>query len=86
MAEVDLLVLPVTAGTAPLRRDPDVLDGDVFAFTLPASLSGGPALTVPAGADAAGLPVAVQLVGRPWEDHVVLAAGRVVEGVTPAAR
>src|SRR4051812_33406188 len=86
MAGVDLLVLPVAAGTAPLRRDPDVVDGDVFVFTLPASLSGGPALTVPAGADAAGLPVAVQLVGRPWEDHVVLAAGRVVEGATPAAR
>jgi amidase len=80
MAEVDLLVLPVTAGTAPLRREDDALDGDAFAFTLPASLTGSPALSVPAGVDAAGLPLAVQLVGRPWEDHVVLAAGRVVEG------
>jgi amidase len=81
-AEVDLLVAPVTAGPAPLRRDPDVLDGAAFAFTLPASLSGSPALSVPAGADPTGLPVAVQLVGRPWEDHVVLAAGRAVERAT----
>jgi Asp-tRNA(Asn)/Glu-tRNA(Gln) amidotransferase A subunit family amidase len=79
MAEVDLLVLPVTAGTAPPRREPDVLDGADFAFTLPASLTGSPALSVPAGVDAGGLPLAVQLVGRPWEDHVVLAAGRALE-------
>jgi amidase len=84
-AEVDLLVAPVTAGPAPLRRDPDVLDGAAFAFTLPASLSGSPALSVPAGTDPTGLPLAVQLVGRPWEDHVVLAAGRVVERDAPLA-
>jgi hypothetical protein len=33
----------------------------------------------PAGAGAGGLPLAVQPVGRPWEDHVVLAAARVVQ-------
>lgn len=33
---------------------------------------------VAAQLDPAGLPVAVQLVGRPWEDHVVLAAARTI--------
>jgi amidase len=81
MAGVDLLVMPVTAGSAPPDGE---LDGDVYAFTLPASLSGAPALSVPAGTDAAGLPIAVQLVGRPWEDHVVLAAGRALERAAAA--
>jgi amidase len=78
-AGIDLLVLPTAAGTAPPMGE---LDGDAYVFTLPASLSGAPALSVPAGTDPAGLPVGVQLVGRPWEDHVVLAAGRVVEAAT----
>jgi Asp-tRNA(Asn)/Glu-tRNA(Gln) amidotransferase A subunit family amidase len=29
--------------------------------------------------DSAGLPVSVQLMGRPWRDDVVLAAMRVIE-------
>ena len=57
--------------------DRDIV-GDDFVFTLPASLTGSPALVVPAGSDDAGMPLSVQLVGRPWEDHRVLAAGRVV--------
>jgi len=30
-----------------------------------------------------GLPVAVQVVGRPWQDHVALAAARCVEAFAP---
>ena len=77
MDEVDVLVMPATAGSAPVQR---ALDGADFVFTLPASLAGAPALVVPAGRDAAGLPVGVQLVGRPWEDHVLLAAARAALG------
>lgn len=73
--QVDLLLTPATVETAPLDR---AITGDDFVFTLPASLTGSPALVVPAGTDNAGLPVSVQLVGRPWEDHRVLAAGRIV--------
>ncbi|MCO1657908.1 amidase [Pseudonocardia humida] len=77
MAGVDVLVMPVALRTAPPHDEPD--DLEAFVCTLPASLSGSPALALPVGADAAGLPLAVQLVGRPWEDHVVLAAGRIIE-------
>lgn len=73
--QVDLLLTPATVETAPLDR---AITGDDFVFTLPASLTGSPALVVPAGTDNAGMPVSVQLVGRPWEDHRVLAAGRIV--------
>jgi len=73
---VELLLTPTTQDTAPLRRP---VTGDDFVFTLPASLTGSPAATVPAVRDPSGLPVGVQLVGRPWEDHRVLAAARLLE-------
>jgi amidase len=83
-ADVDILVSPVAADVAPRRTDIDArrnADGHVdltddFVFTLPASLTGSPALSVPMGHDADGLPLAVQLIGRPWEDASVLAAAR----------
>ena len=73
---IDLLVAPTTVDTAPLHRP---VTGDDFVFTLPASLTGSPAVTVPAGRDSSGLPIGVQLTGRPWEDHRVLAAARLLE-------
>ena len=72
---VDLLVTPVTRHTAPRHR---AIVADDFVFTLPANLTGSPAVAVPMGPGRAGMPLAVQLVGRPWEDHRVLAAARLV--------
>jgi amidase len=74
--DIDLVVMPATAGPAP--RQPQSGSAD-FVFLLPASLTGSPAVVVPAGDGDEGLPLAVQLVGRPWEDHVPLAAGRILE-------
>jgi amidase len=71
--EVDLLLTPTATGVAPLRR---TIAGEDFVFTLPASLTGSPAISLPAGTGIEGLPLAVQLVGRPWEEHRVLAAAR----------
>jgi amidase len=73
--QVDLLLTPSTLTVAPPHRQ---IVGDDFIFTLPASLTGSPAITVPVGHDREGLPLAVQLVGRPWEDHRVLAAARLI--------
>lgn len=77
MDEVDLLVTPASPIVAPVHRP---IGADDFAYTLPASLTGGPALVVPAGVDEDGLPVAVQIIGRPWEDHRVLVAARLLDG------
>ncbi len=70
MEGVDLLVAPVTADVAPPLR---ALTGEDFAYALPASLTGSPAISVPMGNDD-GLPVAVQLIGPPWADATVIAA------------
>jgi amidase len=43
------------------------------------NLTGWPAVVVRGGATAAGLPIGVQLIARPWREDVALAAARVVE-------
>jgi Asp-tRNA(Asn)/Glu-tRNA(Gln) amidotransferase A subunit family amidase len=47
--------------------------------TIPFDLTGSPALTVPFARSLEGLPIAVQLVGRRFEDETVLRAGAAVE-------
>lgn len=47
----------------------------------PANVTGLPALTVPFGHDHQGLPVAVQVIGRAWDDARVLDVGGVIEEV-----
>jgi aspartyl-tRNA(Asn)/glutamyl-tRNA(Gln) amidotransferase subunit A len=37
-------------------------------FTVPVNLAGLPGISVPAGLDARGLPLGLQLIGRPWEE------------------
>jgi aspartyl-tRNA(Asn)/glutamyl-tRNA(Gln) amidotransferase subunit A len=46
--------------------------GDIF--TVPAPLAGLPALSIPCGFDAAGLPVGLQLMGRHFSESLLLGA------------
>jgi amidase len=73
-SKVDLVVCPVTSDVASLVS-PRPSD---YVFMLPASLTGAPAATVPTVFDGA-LPIAIQLIGRRWEDATVLAAARTIE-------
>ncbi len=73
--QIEFLLTPACLETAPRHRE---ITGEDFVFTLPASLTGSPAVSVPAGSDAGGMPLAVQLIGRPWEDHRLLAAASVL--------
>ena len=50
---------------------------DVFA--VPASLAGLPAMSVPAGLNREGLPLGLQLIGRPFDEQGVLNAGLAIE-------
>ena len=52
-------------------------------FTHPASLAGCPALSVNCGFTDEGLPMGLQLIGRPFEDGTVLRTGHVYEQATP---
>ena len=80
--DVDVLLTPTTP-TAAFAHGENMDDpikmylNDVF--TVPASMAGVPALSVPAGLDGAGLPLGLQLIGRPFDEESLLAVGHVLE-------
>ncbi|MDE0709682.1 MAG: amidase family protein, partial [bacterium] len=50
--------------------------------TSPFNLSGQPALTVPCGFDRDGLPIGLQIAGRPFDEVTVLRIGAAYEATT----
>lgn len=74
---VDLIMAPTTPGPAfrlgELSQDPVAMyQQDVF--TVPASLAGLPAMSIPCGFDA-GLPLGLQFIGPHFDEASVLSAG-----------
>ncbi len=56
------------------------------AFTAPFNVSGQPAVSVPAGLGSDGLPIGVQLAGKPYSEALLLALGRALERAQPWPR
>jgi Asp-tRNA(Asn)/Glu-tRNA(Gln) amidotransferase A subunit family amidase len=52
---------------------------EAFSYSQYFNLLGNPAAVVPMGRSAEGLPIGVQIVGRPWEEERVLAISQCVE-------
>jgi aspartyl-tRNA(Asn)/glutamyl-tRNA(Gln) amidotransferase subunit A len=81
---VDLLAAPTTPSVA--FRHGDKADplamymNDVY--TIPASMTGLPAVSVPCGFDAAGLPIGLQLIGRTLDEATLLRAAYAYEQAT----
>ena len=48
-------------------------------FTVPSSLAGLPAMSVPGGLDKDGLPLGLQIIGKPLDEQGVLDAGLAIE-------
>ena len=48
-------------------------------FTVPVNLAGLPAISVPVGLDGQGLPLGMQLIGRPWAEDELLNTAQVLE-------
>jgi aspartyl-tRNA(Asn)/glutamyl-tRNA(Gln) amidotransferase subunit A len=82
LERVDVVVTPTTPGPA-FRLGEKLADpltmylSDVF--TTPASLTGLPAVAVPSGLDPGGLPLSLQIMGRPFEEATVFRAARAFE-------
>jgi aspartyl-tRNA(Asn)/glutamyl-tRNA(Gln) amidotransferase subunit A len=92
LRDLDALLLPVTGYTAPRFEDDEIIVGDgetlnVFRggpvwFTCPVDIARLPALSLPTGFDAEGLPLGVQLVGRFAAEWTLLSIGRAYQALT----
>ena len=84
-ARVDLIVAPTTPNVAfkhGEKEDPlSMYLNDVF--TIPGNLSGIPGVSVPCGFSGAGLPIGLQVLGRPLDEARVLRAAYAYEQATP---
>lgn len=79
-AGFDLLLTAAAPGEAPrLDAVSKFASLEKPSFTIPFNLLGWPAMSVCTGFGEGGLPVAAQIIGKPWQDGLVLAAGHAVE-------
>ena len=81
---VDAILTPATPSAAfgigdeEMKADPvKMYLNDVFTVTV--NMAGLPGIAVPAGKDGAGLPLGLQLIGKPFDEETLFAAGRVIE-------
>ncbi|MBT2383296.1 amidase [Streptomyces sp. ISL-11] len=97
---VDVIAAPTVPLTA-VKADQSAVtwgDGSVESvsdayvrLSAPANITGVPSLTVPVGRDSAGMPIGMQLMGKPFGEATVLRAGHAYEltgtarGLAPAA-
>jgi aspartyl-tRNA(Asn)/glutamyl-tRNA(Gln) amidotransferase subunit A len=83
--DVDLIVTPVTP-TCAFKLGEKVQDplemylSDVYTISI--NLAGIPAISIPCGFNSAGLPIGLQLIGRPFEEDVVLRGAHAYEQAT----
>ena len=83
---VDVILSPTAPWVAP-HEDPAVVGDEGAAEarrTGPYNLTGLPALSLNCGFDSAGLPIGLQLAGRPYADEQLLAIGAAIEQLQPA--
>jgi aspartyl-tRNA(Asn)/glutamyl-tRNA(Gln) amidotransferase subunit A len=80
---VDAILTPATPSAAfgigeKGSDDPvEMYLNDVFTVTV--NMAGLPGISVPAGLDAHGLPLGLQLIGRPFDEETLFAAGQAIE-------
>jgi aspartyl-tRNA(Asn)/glutamyl-tRNA(Gln) amidotransferase subunit A len=90
LGQFDVVILPTVGCQAPLAAEVSddsesgrTMLGKLTAFTRAFSYLGLPALTVPCGFGDAGVPVGLQIVGRPFAESTVLAVGQAYQKGTP---
>ncbi len=90
LREVDLLAGPTEPVTAPKLLATQVEVGEesvgttaaLTQYTRPYNITGFPAISVPCGFSDQGLPIGLQLAGRPFDDQTVLRAAHAYEQAT----
>jgi aspartyl-tRNA(Asn)/glutamyl-tRNA(Gln) amidotransferase subunit A len=90
MERVDVIATPTLPTPAvPIEQDTVVLNGEeepllnaMIRFTCPIDLSGQPAIAIPCGFTTDGLPVSLQLIGKPFDEATICRAARAYEAAT----
>ncbi|XP_028083327.1 fatty acid amide hydrolase-like isoform X6 [Camellia sinensis] len=85
--KVDVIVTPTTGMTAPVIPREALacgetnlqVTGNLMRFIIAGNLLGLPAISVPVGYDKQGLPIGLQLIGRPWGEATILRLAAAVE-------
>ncbi len=98
LAKHDVLVAPTSAIEAPpisgrvlFEEGPSEADPvrDILRFTAPLDCTGQPALAIPTGVSSGGLPLSMQIIGRPFDESTVLSVAAAYEkarGPLPAPK
>ncbi|MFJ8540924.1 amidase [Streptomyces sp. NPDC093586] len=93
LEEVDVIAAPavpmtaVRAGQETVTWPDGTVEGVSDAYvrlSAPANITGVPALSVPVGHDTAGMPIGMQLLGRPFGERTLLRVGHAYERTQPA--
>ncbi len=83
-AGVDAILTPATPSAAFGIADQDMAADPVKMylndiFTVTVNMAGLPGIAVPAGLDAKGLPLGLQLIGKPFDEETLFRTGHVIE-------
>lgn len=89
-SDVDAILAPVAPIPAPTIQESDVgnqpgaeaVIQNLTRFTRPVNYLGLPSLAIPAGFNAAGLPIGMQLIGRPFDEATILRIGAAFQRAT----
>jgi amidase len=79
MENYDVILCPVNALPAMKHGSESAQDLKPFSYTMTYNLTGWPGAVVRGGTSPEGLPIGVQIVGRPWREDIVLAVARLLE-------
>jgi aspartyl-tRNA(Asn)/glutamyl-tRNA(Gln) amidotransferase subunit A len=85
----DVLILPTSKSCAPMLADDPVITSKEMAaamtlvMTRPFNLANAPALSINCGFNSQGLPIGLQIGGRPFAEETVLKVGHAYEQSTP---
>lgn len=78
--QYDVIICPPCATTAKQHGTSFKHIKD-YSYTMAYNLTGWPAAVVRCGTDKSGLPIGVQVVARPWHDHIALAVAKYLEEI-----
>jgi len=81
---VDAILTPATPSSAFATGDEEMANDPVKmylndVFTVTVNMAGLPGISVPAGLDSKGLPLGLQLIGKPFEEETLFQASNIIE-------